>query len=69
MATKLRLCFAGILLSLGVCHAEPGAQCPPFWAGKLWSGYSPYAPTGPYESPPQGCSIKQVNLVSNDHLS
>ena len=68
MATKLRLCFV-VLLSLGACHAEPDAKHPPFWAGKLWSGYSPYAPAGSYESPPYGCFLKQVNLVSNNSNS
>jgi len=65
MATKSLLCLAVLLLSLVVCRAEPDAQHPPFWAGKLWAMYSPYAPAGSYESPPQGCTIKQVNLVSN----
>lgn len=69
MAAKLRLCFAGLLLSLGACRAEPGAQGPPFWAGKLWSGYSPYAPAGSYAPPPPGCSIEQVNLVSDGSRS
>jgi len=68
MATKLRLCFA-ILLSLGACHAEPDAQHPQFWAGKLWAQYSPYTPAGSYKPPPQGCSVEQVNLVSNDSSS
>jgi len=70
MATKLRLYFAALnLLSLGACHAESDVQYTPFWAGKLWAGYSPYAPAGSYNFPPQGCSIQQVNLVSNNSSS
>ena len=63
---KLLWCFAGLLLSLDVCRANSGTQRTQFWAEKLWAEYSPYAPAGPYKPPPQGCSIKQVNLVSNN---
>ena len=67
MSTKLLLCFVGLLLSLGLCRAdELGGHHAPFWAGKLWAQYSPYAPAGSYKSPPRGCSIKQVNLVSDN---
>ena len=69
MTTKSWLYFAVFLLSLGVCNAEPGGQDLPFWAGKLWAQYSPYAPAGSYQPPPQDCTIKQVNIVSNDSRS
>lgn len=62
MSTKLLSCFVGLLLSLGLHRAGP------FWAGKHWANYSPYAPAGLYESPPRGCTIEQVNLVSGDSL-
>ena len=68
MSTKLLLCFAGLLVSLGLCSAEPGGQIAPFWAGKHWGAYSPYAPAGSYKSPPRGCSIQQVNIVSDNTL-
>lgn len=67
MSTKrLVLCFVGLLLSLGLCRGEPSGHDAPFWAGKLWAQYSPYAPAGSYKSPPRGCSIEQVNLVSDN---
>src|SRR5258708_3660806 len=69
MAPKLRLSFVAFLLLLGVCQAEPGGQDAPFWAGKLWAQYSPYAPAGSYQPPPQDCTIKQVNIVSSDSRS
>lgn len=31
---------------------------------KRWGQYSPYFPAGGYVSPPEGCSITQVNIVS-----
>lgn len=67
MSTKLVLCFVG-LLSLSLSRAEPSGHDVLFWAGKPWAQYSPYAPAGSYKSPPRGCSIEQVNLVS-DNLS
>lgn len=66
MTTKLLSALGGLLLSLGVCRADPSTRHAPFWAGKLWAEYSPYAPAGSYKPPPQGCSIKQVNLVNNN---
>ena len=48
-------------------RAEPDeGQQPPFWAGKRWAEYSPYAPAASYKSLPHGCTLKQVNIVSNN---
>ena len=61
------LCFVGLLLSLNLCPAESDdEQQPPFWAGKLWAEYSPYTPVGSYKPPNHGCTITQVNIVSNN---
>ena len=55
----------GLLLSLGFYRTESDdKQQPPFWTGKLWAQYSPYAPVGKYEAPNHGCDITQVNIVS-----
>ena len=66
MSSKVLLCFIGIALSLGLCRADPYGQSAPFWAGKQWAAFSPYAPAGSYKSPPKGCSIEQVNIVSGN---
>lgn len=33
---------------------------------KSWAQYSPYLPAGTYAVPSEGCSVKQVNIVSRD---
>ena len=69
MAVKLRF-LVEILLSLGWYRAEfDDKQQSPFWAGKLWAQYSPYAPVGKYEAPNRGCDITQVNIVRNGSSS
>ena len=67
MTYKLLLCWIGLLLSFGLCRAEPDKDPQtPFWAGKPWAEYSPYAPAASYKSPSHGCTIKQVNIVSSN---